>query len=111
MTRVTGTALPAGLDTSGTAGPDVTRLKLNPGDLLMMVSDGVADGEEDGWLRRQLAEFKGEKPKELALSVISESERLGGGTDDRTVVVLRLDKRARGEKLAASTPGTKERKV
>ena len=109
VTRITGAALPAGLDTSGAGGPDVTRLKLNPGDLLVMISDGVADGEEDGWLRRQVAAFRGERPKELALSVIEESEQLGGGTDDRTVVVLRLDRRMEERPLAAGGPdGGKE---
>ena len=103
VTRITGTTLPAGLDSSGAGGPDVSRVRLNPGDLLMMVSDGVADGEEDGWLRTRMAEFKGEKPKELALTVIGESEQTGGGTDDRTVVVLRLDRRGKQERLAAAS--------
>ena len=55
MSRVTGTALPAGLTDGERATPDVTRLQLEAGDTVVLVSDGVADGREDQWLRDALA--------------------------------------------------------
>ena len=34
-------------------------LRLFPGDCVLMVSDGVCPGQEDGWLREMLAQFDG----------------------------------------------------
>ena len=91
VTRITGTALPAGL--TGEGGPDVTPMTLGPGDCVLLVSDGVADGEEDGWLRELLDGFDGQSPKELARAVMAESEKRVGAADDRTAVCIQLRKR------------------
>ena len=92
MSRVVGTALPAGLTGSGT-GPDVTRLELEVGDCVLLVSDGIADAGEDQWLRKLLSDFNGDSPKELAGGVMEESEKRVGAADDRTAVVIALRKR------------------
>ena len=92
VTRVWGTALPAGL-TEGTVGPDETTLALKPGDWVLLVSDGVADPEEDGWLRELLEGSDAESPKDLARLVMEESEKRVGAADDRTAVVVRLKNR------------------
>lgn len=89
VTRISGSALPAGLDPA--APPDFSRLTLAAGDLVVLVSDGVTDGSDDLWLRDALAAFQGDSPKELALSLLEQGP--GGGTDDRTAIVLRLDER------------------
>ncbi len=93
VSRITGSSLPAGLDPSGGAAPDVNRLQLSPGDVVLLISDGVADSREDGWVRAALAEFDGDSPKELALQLLEESRDHGGGTDDRTAIVLQLESR------------------
>ncbi len=92
VSRVVGTALPAGLTGSGT-GPDVTRLELEAGDCVLLVSDGIADAGEDQWLRKLLSDFNGDSPKELAGGVMEESEKRVGAADDRTAVVIALRKR------------------
>ena len=57
-----------------------------------MVSDGVCPDGEDGALRALLAEFKGDSPKELArLALEHQGDR--AGTDDRTVLAVRLARR------------------
>ena len=94
VSRITGAALPAGLDPSGGASPDVTRLRLSPEDVVVLISDGVADSREDGWVRTALAEFDGGSPKELALRLLEESQTHGGGGDDRTAIVLHLEARS-----------------
>ena len=93
VSRLTSRALPAGLTDGPGVGPDVTDLTLAAGDCVMLVSDGVADLEDDQWLREQLAAFDGDSPKELARQVMEESEKRVGAADDRTVVVLQLKKR------------------
>ena len=92
VSRVSGAALPAGLAEGGTA-PDVTKLALAEGDWAVLVSDGVCDPAEDGWLREMIAGFQGESPKELARAIMEESEKRVGAGDDRTAVVIGLRKR------------------
>jgi len=92
VSRVSGAALPAGL-AEGSAGPDVTRLELGEGDCVVLVSDGIADGGEDGWLRERIAGFDGQSPKDLARDLMEESEKRVGAADDRTAVVIALKKR------------------
>ena len=57
-----------------------------------MVSDGVCPGQEDGWLREMLAQFDGASPKELARELVTRD--LKEATDDRTALVIRVDRRA-----------------
>ncbi len=91
--RVEGGSLPAGL--SGEAGcqPDVFPFTLEAGDCVALVSDGVATGREDDWLRRMLADFDGASPQELAGRILRESGHRMGDGDDRTVMVLKMDVR------------------
>lgn len=90
--RLAGSALPAGL-VSGAVEPDVFPLELRAGDCLVMVSDGVSSGREDGWLRRTLEAFDGLSPRELAQSVLADSRGQTSGGDDRTVIALKIDLR------------------
>ena len=88
--RVEGSSLPAGLSAGE---PDVFPLTLDAGDCVVLASDGVSSGQDDGWLRQALADFDGLSPQELAGRILRESgERVGTG-DDRTVMVLKLDVR------------------
>ena len=76
MSRITGAALPAGLTDGERTAPDITRLHLESGDVVVMVSDGVADQREDQWLRDALAAFDGESPKDLARTLEAVDEAL-----------------------------------
>ena len=91
--RIIGSTLPAGLSPVQGAAPDVSRFSLEPGDCVLMVSDGVAGGEGDVWLRERLRSFQGESPKELARILIEEGQRRVGSGDDRTAILLRLERR------------------
>lgn len=93
VTRISASTLPAGLAPGSNAAPDVGRFQLEPGDCVLMVSDGVAGGDGDVWLREKLRAFDGASPKELARLLIDEGSRRGGATDDRTAILLRLAKR------------------
>ena len=91
VTRVAGTALPAGLMTPDSAGADVSKLRLEPGDSVVLISDGVTGAEEDGWIKTALAEYDGVDPKSLAAALMEGGNR--DATDDRTAVVLTVKER------------------
>ena len=93
VSRVTGCALPAGLAGGEGGAPDVTHLKLEAGDCVLLISDGVTGGQPDQWVRDKLSAFDGQSPRELAQELIDESEQQAGAADDRTALVLRLSKR------------------
>lgn len=89
--KLAGSSLPAGLG-EGTAIPtDRFTLRLSPGDTVLMVSDGICGTGTDGWLREKLAAFDGASPKDLARELIT--ERPQDATDDRTALVIRIEKR------------------
>ena len=73
VSRITGTALPAGLTAGEGVSPDVTRLQLEAGDCVLLVTDGVAGSASDQWVRDRLAAFDGGSPRELAQALIDGS--------------------------------------
>lgn len=92
VSRVAGSALPAGL-TVGESGPDVSKMRLEAGDSVILISDGVSSGDEDGWIREALAAYDGCDPKSLAAALVEGSGEREGATDDQTAVVLTVKER------------------
>lgn len=92
VSRISGSALPAGLN-GAESGVDVSKMRLEPGDSVVMVSDGVAPAQEDGWIKAALARYDGKDPKSLAAALIEGSAGHEGMTDDRTAVVLTIKER------------------
>lgn len=90
--RLCGSALPAGL-VAGDGEPDVFPMEVQAGDCIVMVSDGITAGREDGWLRQALEQFDGLSPQELARKILADSREQVGGGDDRTVIALKVDVR------------------
>ena len=82
---ITSSTLPAGLNRDAT--PEISRFHLRAGDLAVLVSDGVTDGSEDGWVRDQICAFTGDSPKELAAGLLCHENPV---SDDRTAIVLLL---------------------
>ena len=87
---LSGKALPIGLAEEDKLGEPVP-LRFGHGDLYIMLSDGISDGLEDGWVRDLLVKHAGDSPKELAARLVTEA-RGRGHDDDRTALVLRLEK-------------------
>ena len=96
MTRLEGGSLPAGLQDTRQP-PEATGIHLEPGSVLVMVSDGVTS-EGDDWLRELLASWPGGDSQELAQLILADSRRHGGLKDDCAALALRLEK---SEKPAA----------
>lgn len=93
VSRITGAALPAGLAGGEGGLPDVSQLKLEAGDCVVLITDGVTGGGSDQWLRDRVSAFDGASPKELAQALLEESETQAGAADDRTVLVIRIARR------------------
>ncbi|MBR1456250.1 MAG: SpoIIE family protein phosphatase, partial [Oscillospiraceae bacterium] len=90
--RIKGEALAAGLSADEGIAPDVVRMRLRPGSLAVIDTDGVIADADDGWLKATL-ESDYEDMKALARAVLKEAERLYGAGDDMTVVTVRVEAR------------------
>ena len=86
-----GTSLPAGLVTGEAARPDSHTLRGEAGDWILLLTDGILCGREDGWLQELLLGYRGTEPGELAGKVLAAAQDLWEGEDDATVIALRLD--------------------
>ena len=93
--RVTGESLAAGLMSGEGAAPDVVRMRLKPGSVAVIASDGVIAGEDDAWLREQLRDEPDDKDmKSLAREVLRKAADEYGAGDDMTVLAVRVEARA-----------------
>ncbi len=92
--RIKGQSLAAGLCAGEGAAPDVVRMKLRPGALALIVSDGILVQEEDAWLRGILANWDGGETKELAKEALQGAVKQYGCSDDMTVLAIYVDNRA-----------------
>lgn len=85
--RIRSHTVPLGL----LASPDTERVNFDiaPGDVIVLLSDGVLPGEEADFIRRVLMEEEEEKdPKALASKILEASASQGFPPDDRTVGVI-----------------------
>lgn len=95
--RVTGSALPAGLQEVGSAVTPI-RFPLEEQTFVLMVSDGIADSSDDKWLLDLLAGWQGDDPNALVSLVMDECRKRRGGDDDCSAVCLYLPERNRGKR-------------
>lgn len=79
-------APPPGLGVGNSYGAEVIRLSLWEGDMLVLVSDGVAGDTAENLIRA----YEGTNVKELAAQLIAAAETTDG-EDDMTVAVLRIE--------------------
>ena len=89
--RLSGSSLPAGLAEGDPSALDHFTLRLSPGDCVLMISDGICASGDDQWLKERLKQFDGLSPRDLARELITHSPQ--EATDDRTALVVRIDKR------------------
>lgn len=90
--RIRGETLAAGLSTEDGIAPDVVRMRLRPGSMAVIASDGVIADRDDSWLKAMLEEDY-EDMKALARAVLKEAETLYGALDDMTVLTVRVEER------------------
>ena len=92
--RLTGSALPAGLQEVQTV-PAPLRFPVEAESFLLMVSDGVVDPAEDDWLQNLLAGWEGSDPQRLVSLVMAESRNRQGLRDDSSALCLYLPQATR----------------
>ena len=91
--RVKGVSMAAGILAEEGQTPDVVRMRLKPGGVALITSDGVAPRDDDGWIREALLEFDGGDTRALARSVIRQAGEKYGYADDMTVLAVRVEER------------------
>ena len=91
---IKGESLAAGLCAGEGAAPDVIKMKLKPGALALIASDGVLMQEDDKWIRNLLSDWEGGETKNLAKLTIQEAAKQYDSCDDMTVLAVYLENRA-----------------
>lgn len=86
LKKIGSAAPPPGLGVGSTFSPEVIRLSLWGGDMLVLLSDGALCRDTEDILRR----FEGDSVKPLAASLMDAAKH-SGGEDDMTVAVVRLE--------------------
>ena len=85
--------LAAGLCCGDKSEPDVVKMRLRPGNLAIVASDGVLAESNDEWIRAILTTFEGRDTKALARETVQAALTQYGSIDDMTVLAIRIDNR------------------
>ena len=91
--RVRCGSLAAGMLAGDDGSPDVVRMKLRPGHIALIASDGVLAEDDDRWLRRLLTDADGMETKEIARQTLRAASVRFGSTDDMTALAIRVEVR------------------
>ena len=91
--RVRCSSMAAGVLADEGEAPDVVRMRLRPGGVALIASDGVVTREDDAWIRELLLSFDGTDTRSLARDVIREAGERYGCSDDMTVLAVRVEER------------------
>lgn len=91
--KVRSASYAAGLKYEAGRSPDTMRMRLKPGSVAVIASDGVVSDGEDLWLRKLIEETDGADMKSLAGSVIQSAIREYGRNDDMTALAIKVEVR------------------
>ncbi len=83
----------AGLKFEAGRSPDTMRMRLKPGSVAVIASDGVVSDGEDLWLRKLIEETDGTDMKALAGSVVQTAIQSYGRNDDMTALAIKVEVR------------------
>ena len=75
-----------GLSAGDGSAPDVVKMRLKPGSIAVIASDGVSVQEDDRWLRSLLTNWGEGSARELAMEAVSAAVKQYGRIDDMTVL-------------------------
>jgi len=91
--RIRSESLAAGLACGDQGIPDVVKMRLHPGNLALIASDGVIPEKDDSWIRNLLSSSDGANMKDLARDALKAALKQYGCIDDMTVLAVRVDQR------------------
>jgi len=92
--RVRCESLAAGLSAGVGAAPDVIRMRMKPGNIALIASDGVISDSSDAWIRELLLREDGTDTKALARETLQSALKQYGCSDDMTVLAVRIENRS-----------------
>ncbi len=91
--RVACASLAAGMLAGEDAVPDVVTMRLKPGSVALIASDGVIAEDDDRWLREILSASDGRDTKDVARDTLQAAAARFGGMDDMTALAIRVEAR------------------
>ncbi len=91
--RVKCTSLAAGMLAGEESAPDMVKMRLRPGNVALIASDGVLAENNDQWLRDILASSDGVETKVLAKTALRAAVGRFGNADDMTALAIRVEER------------------
>lgn len=91
--KVRCTSYAAGLSYEAGKTPDVMRVRLKPGSVAVIASDGIVSDGKDLWLRELLDADQGEDMKSLAGAVVRTAVLEYGRNDDMTALAVKVEVR------------------
>ena len=91
--RVKCTSLAAGMLAGEGSAPDMVRMRLRPGNVALIASDGVLAEKNDQWLRDILASGDSVETKLLAKTALRAAVLRFGNADDMTALAIRVEER------------------
>ena len=91
--KIRNSSFAAGLAYEAGKAPDVMRIRLKPGSVAVIASDGIVSDGKDLWLRELLKKSKEENMKKLAGEVVRTAISEYGRSDDMTALAIKLEVR------------------
>ena len=91
--KIRSSSYAAGLSYEAGRSPDVMRMRLKPGSVAVIASDGIVSDGKDLWLRELLEENDGEDMKILAGKVVKKAVQEYGRNDDMTALAIKVEVR------------------
>ena len=91
--RVKCTSLAAGMLAGEGSAPDMVRMRLRPGNVALIASDGVLAEKNDQWLRDILSSGDSVETKMLAKTALRAAMLRFGNADDMTALAIRVEER------------------
>ena len=91
--RVKCTSLAAGMLAGEGSAPDMVRVRLRPGHVALIASDGVLAEKNDQWLRDILSASDGAEMKDIARDTLKAAAERFGNADDMTALAIRVEER------------------
>lgn len=91
--RIKGKSMAAGMTSGEGSVPDVITMRLKPGHVALIASDGVLAEDNDQWLRDVLAQSDGQDMKTLSRLALQAARDRFGNSDDMTCMAIRVEER------------------
>ena len=91
--KIRSSSYAAGLTFEAGKSPDVMRVRLKPGSVAVIASDGIVSDGKDLWLTELLASNDGSDMKALAGAVVQSAVREYGRNDDMTALAVKVEVR------------------